>query len=114
LARGLLRGADRRSGPGYNDIEVQCDKLRRQAQELLAICGEAPFDYDILPLDIAKVAQGLHESSGEKRALARLLAEKADAMGFRSRLGLRHAGPLDGSGDKGQYLPPSHSIVSSA
>jgi hypothetical protein len=61
-ARGLLGSASREVSSCHNHLDVETDKLGRQMGQM--VCpplGPTVLDDDVLPLDVAKVAQTLLE-----------------------------------------------------
>src|SRR6516165_7359071 len=113
----VLQTADRRSCRGDDNVYFQSNEFSRKVGEpLILLVRRAPFDHEVLVLDIAELTHAFHEAGVVARiSFAWRAGQKPDAPDLRRLLRERRERPNRHRPAQHRYeLAPPHSITASA
>src|SRR5262249_50075747 len=86
-ARCLLGRHGRRCARGHDDVDLELDQLRSERGELPDLPVREPiFDADVLPFDVAALAQPLPEGLELRREAGSAVEEEAYSAAARNQL----------------------------
>ena len=93
-----------------NEVHISSDKIRYQAAKLLyAAFRRSIFDFEILPLNVAKISKASSQVRQERALSVSEGRKNANDGTFGTFLGQYRSGPnYSGRSSKGYEIPPSH------